>query len=239
MVQPQRFMPPAHAVETAGLRGRERTAAQGDTHAQDVACGIGEVRIESERCASNRNGDVVAAPKGWIPATVLSRNGAAGARNFLRIGKGSRDGVVKGASVSSPDGLVGIVDVVSPHTCTVKLITDPSVKVSCVLETGDPALGAVFGIVSGTGATKLSETKATVLYVVNPLRLGHLKNGFAPAPRTRVYTSGLGGVFPKGILVGYLISDVRSDATKLEMESDVAPAVDFPALEEVFIRNEG
>ena len=186
-----------------------------------------------------RAGDGVGAPlKDWIHAPVLSRNGAAGAKNFLRIGKGSLHGVEKGAAVAVPDGLVGIVDDVSPHTCTVKLITDPSVKVSCVLETGDPALGAVLGIVSGMGAVKVAETKVSVLYVVNPLRVGHLKNGFEPSPRTRISTSGLGGVFPKGILVGYLVSDARRDSSKLEMEGDVAPAVDFPALEEVFIRNE-
>jgi hypothetical protein len=118
------------------------------------------------------------------------------------------------------------------------MITDPSVKVSCTLETGDPNLGAIYGIVSGTGARTISETEAVVLYAVNPLHIGHLKNGFEPPPRTKIVTSGLGGVFPKGIHVGVLVSAPRSDPTKLEQEGDVAPAVDFPALEEVFIRRE-
>ena len=48
----------------------------------------------------------------------------------------------------------------------------------------------------------------------------------------------MGGVFPKGIVVGYLISGTREDETKLEREGDIAPAVDFPSLEEVFIRRE-
>lgn len=177
-------------------------------------------------------------PTAWIPAPVLSRGGTTGARNFLRIGKGSADGVAKGVAVAVPDGLVGIVADVSLHTCTVKLISDPSVKVSCELETGNPALGAVYGIVSGTGAQTAAQTETTVLYVVNPLRIGHLGSGFEPAPRTRVITSGMGGVFPKGIVVGYLISGTREDETKLEREGDIAPAVDFPSLEEVFIRRE-
>jgi rod shape-determining protein MreC len=137
-----------------------------------------------------------------------------------------------------PDGLVGIVSEVSPHTCTVQLISDPAVKVSCELETGNSAVGVVYGIVSGTGARTAAQTEATVLYVVNPLRIGHLKNGFEPAPRTRVVTSGLGGIFPKGIMIGYLISKTREDETRLEREGDIAPAVDFPALEEVFIHRE-
>ena len=137
-----------------------------------------------------------------------------------------------------PDGLVGIVSEVSPHTCTVQLISDPSVKVSCEVETGDTAVGAVYGIVSGTGARTAAQTETTVLYVVNPLRIGHLKSGFEPPPRTRVVTSGLGGVFPKGIVIGYLISGTREDETRLEREGDIMPAVDFPALEEVFIHHE-
>ena len=176
--------------------------------------------------------------KGWVCAPILSRNGATGARNFLRVGKGSIHGVSKGAAVASPDGLVGTVAEVSPHTCTVKMITDPSVKVSCVLETGDPEVKEVYGIVSGTGAKTVAKAEAVVLYAVNPLYIGHLKNGFEPPPRTKVVTSGLGGIFPKGILIGTLVSAPRKDATKLEQEGDVAPAVYFPALEEVFIRRE-
>ena len=195
---------------------------------------------EAERAgAASVRTDASALPGGaWLPAPVFSRGGATGAKNFLRVGKGSSDGVVKGAAVAVPDGLVGIVDEVSRHTCTVKLISDPAVKVSCELETGDASLGAVYGIVSGTGARTAAQTEATVLYVVNPLRIGHLKNGFEPPPRTRVVTSGLGGVFPKGLVVGYLLSGTRADETRLEQEGDIAPAVDFPALEEVFIHRE-
>ena len=192
--------------------------------------------MERERPQSVK--PVPAGLRGWTQAPILSRNGATGAKNFLRAGKGSIHGISKGAAVATPDGLVGIVSEVSLHTCTVKMITDPSVKVSCELETGDPNLGTVYGIVSGTGAKTISQTESVVLYAVNPLYISHLKNGFSPPPRTRIVTSGLGGIFPKGILVGSLVSAPRSDSTKLEQEGDVAPAVDFPALEEVFIRHE-
>ena len=194
---------------------------------------------EMERTAAEPPRDRTSLPEpAWIPAPVLSRSGTTGAKNFLRIGRGSANGVRKGAAVAVPDGLVGIVADVSPHTCTVKFISDPEVKVSCEVEIGDTKAGAVYGIVSGTGATMAAQTEATVLYVVNPLRVGHLKSGFTPPPRARVVTSGLGGVFPKGIVIGYLISGTREDGTKLEREGDLAPAVDFPALEEVFIRRE-
>ena len=194
---------------------------------------------EFERTAANSAQDRAGLPEpAWIPAPVLSRNGTTGANSFLRIGRGSANGVRKGAAVAVPDGLVGIVSDVSPHTCIVKFISDPEVKVSCEVEIGDSKVGAVYGIVSGNGATTAAQTDTTVLYVVNPLRVGHLKSGFTPPPHARVVTSGLGGVFPKGIVIGYLVSDTREDETKLEREGDIAPAVDFPALEEVFIRRE-
>lgn len=181
--------------------------------------------------------DNAAKMKGWLPAAVLSKGGMTGSKNFLRLDKGSSSGVRSGLAVAVPDGLVGVVSEVSMHTCTVRLISDPSVKVSCEVETGIPELGATYGIVSGRGTTIGAETEVTVLYLVNPLRIGHVKNGIDVPPRARILTSGLGGVFPKGIMVGYLISGTRSDRTKLEQEGDVEPSVDFPALEEVFICN--
>jgi rod shape-determining protein MreC len=48
-------------------------------------------------------------------------------------------------------------------------------------------------------------------------------------------TSGLGGVFPKGLVVGTLL-DVRKDDNGLACEGEVQPAVDFSTLEDVFIR---
>lgn len=176
--------------------------------------------------------------KAWIPAPVLSRGGMAGSRNFLRIGKGSLHGVKSGAAVAVPDGLVGVVSEVSMHTCVIRLISDPDVKVSCEVESANPDVGAVYGIVSGGGATVATQSDVAVLYVVNPLRAGRIKNGFVPPPRARVTTSGLGGVFPKGLLIGYLVSGTRRGESNLECEGEIEPAVDFPALEEVFIRNE-
>lgn len=193
---------------------------------------------ESERERPNGDAPVPPVLKGWIPAPILSRNGATGAKSFLRVGKGSLHGIAKGSAVAAPDGLVGIVSDVSLHTCTVKMITDPSVKVSCRLEMDNAGTGAIYGIVSGTGARTIAETEAVVLYAANPLHIGHLKNGIQPPPHTKIVTSGLGGIFPKGILVGTLVSNPRNDPSRLEQEGDVMPAVDFPALEEVFIRHE-
>ena len=76
---------------------------------------------EMERNAPGQQKDLPAELREWVCAPILSRNGATGAKNFLRAGKGSIHGVSKGAAVASPDGLVGIVSEVSPHTCTIKM----------------------------------------------------------------------------------------------------------------------
>lgn len=182
--------------------------------------------------------NAVEEPSQWIAAPVLSRGGVTGSRNHVRVGRGSLDGVTRGAAVAVPDGLVGRVTQVSPHTAVVTFITDPECRVSVQVETPGGEHGAVFGILSGDGATVVAETELNVLYVVNPLRVQHLKRDLVLPPRAKIVTSGLGGVFPRGLTVGFLTDETREDATRLERTGKVVPAVDFPALEDVFIRRE-
>jgi rod shape-determining protein MreC len=156
----------------------------------------------------------------WLAAGVLSKGGgAAAARDTLRVDKGSLDGIVSGAVVVSPEGLVGRVGAVTAHTSEVMLITDSSVKVACEIETLDAVRPR--GILLG------GDEEA--------LLIGYLRNAGEVLPRSRVLTSGLGGVFPKGLTVGTLI-DVRKDGNNLATEGEVQPAVDFSTLEDVFIR---
>ena len=181
--------------------------------------------------------------KGWIRAEVLSRNGAMGVEHLMRVDRGSLAGVRRNAPVVAPDGLVGKIVETSPHTAVVKLVTDPSMKVSCEIETGMPEIGAVYGIMSGGGVKALvGDAACGIVYLVNPFRLRHVRSDVGAAqgvpPRARVVTSGLGGTYPKGIQVGYLMDGTREDGERLEREGEVLPAVDLPALETVFIRRE-
>ena len=148
----------------------------------------------------------------WLAAGVLSEGGgAAGRRRTIRVDKGSRDGVVKNAVVVIPEGLVGKVEAVSPNTAEIVLVSDAGVKVACNVETGGGA--KVRGVVSGGADDVLS------------LRLA--EDVAEPLPRSRVVTSGAGGVFPSGIEVGSYVGG-----------GAVSPSVDFSSLEDVFIRRE-
>ena len=158
-------------------------------------------------------------PGVWIAAPVLSRGGTLGAGDMLRIGKGSAAGIRKGAAVAVPEGLVGRVADVSRHTAEIRLVTDPAVKVACEVVAEEAGSPAAFGILSGG-------------------RLVHLKRDLVLPEHAKVVTSGLGGVYPRGITVGTLSQGAHADETQLEQEGEIAPAVNFPSLETVFIYHE-
>lgn len=160
-------------------------------------------------------------PAEFLAAGVLSRGGAAGVRDVIKVDKGSLDGVREGAVVMVPEGLVGRVMSVSAQTADVMPITDPSLKVSCRVEL--PEGPELLGVLSGGRAEALV--------------LRHLSNVEEVPPRSRVLTSGRGGVFPPGIEIGTLL-DVRKDAQGLLREGEVQPSVDCSTLEDVFIRRE-
>lgn len=178
-------------------------------------------RLEAENARLRKTLDYAAREPGvWIAAAVLSKGGgAAGAGRTLRVDKGSLAGVRTGAVVTVPDGLVGKVVETTPHTARIALLPDRSVRVACEIELAGG--GRVRGILCG-GTEDL-------------LVLKHLTNADHLAPRSRVVTSGLGGVFPKGLEIGTLL-DVRRDEKGLAREGEVLPSVDFSTLEDVFIR---
>jgi len=180
-------------------------------------------RLETENARLRRALEYKAArPECWLAAGVLSADGgAAAAVGTLRVDRGSLDGVKEGAVVAVPEGLVGKVVSVTPHTAVVALPTDPSLKISCDVE----GLGAerTSGILCGGSE--------------NLLVLRHLSGAKEVPARSRVLTSGRGGVFPKGIEVGTLLG-IRPDAKGLASEGEVLPQVDYSTLEDVFIRRE-
>ena len=160
-------------------------------------------------------------PETWLVAEVLAAGGALGPRRTMRVGKGSLAGVREGAVVVVPEGLVGRVESVTPHTSEIRLVTDPSVGVGC--EVALPGGGNLRGTLAGGTGERLA--------------LKHILSAAEVPPRSPVYTSGLGGVYPKGIAVGTLL-EVRNDSDSPRREGEVLPAVDFATLRDVFIRRE-
>ncbi|MEE8503354.1 MAG: rod shape-determining protein MreC [candidate division NC10 bacterium] len=148
------------------------------------------------------------------PAGVVGKDATNWFHSVL-IDRGSRHGIERHMAVIAPGGLVGQVVEVTPSSARVQLITDPVSSVGALLQSSR-VTGLLVGAQSGRIRIKYLPVRAEV-------RGGEV-----------VVTSGLGGVYPKGILVGKVVAvDRRSGA--LFQEATVEPGIDFSRLEEVLI----
>lgn len=153
-------------------------------------------------------------------ARVVARDPANWWRTF-RINLGSRDGVQTNSPVLSAEGLVGRVSEVGYAQSQVVLLGDPDCRVAVALdETKDR------GIIAPSSASPLDNTLVDLVYLSRgmPLKAGQ-----------RVWTSGLGGIFPPGILVGQVV-DFRSIDYGLYNAARVKLEVKMNTLDEVWVK---
>ncbi len=156
---------------------------------------------------------------GFIPAEALVGRGM-GDDFTLVLSVGSRAGVERLSAVVAADGLVGIVETVDATTSVVITWPHPDFRVSAT-----SADGSAFGIVSAhqaPGAEGYLLELRGVPYRT-PLRAG-----------TPIIASGLGGVFPRGILIGTVMQELATTAgwTRTYL---VRPAVRPPDVTSVLI----
>jgi len=149
-----------------------------------------------------------------LPAEVIGRD-PNNVLQFIHVDRGKRDGVARGMPVITPEGLVGRVTRVHDNSSTIMLLTDPSSSISALLR-DSRATGMVVGRIGRNPIMRYIPQDATVTV------------GDA------VLTSGLGGNFPKRLLIGHVISVKRRDIDMFQ-EAEVQPAVNFNRLETVAI----
>ena len=137
----------------------------------------------------------------------------------VQIDLGSRDGLTNDLPVLTSSGLVGRVSSVSYARSQVILIGDPNCRVSAMVENAAHDMGVV--IASGPVDTSLVE----LTYLASS---ANLKSGQS------VVTSGLGGVFPKGIPIGQVV-DSRSVEYGLYTEARVKLNANLGSLEQVWV----
>lgn len=148
----------------------------------------------------------------YLNATVISRN-VGYWYNKLTINKGSYNGVEKDMVVISSKGLIGRVVKISTFTSDVRLITtsDTNNKISVHVSNGDNNL---YGVINGYD------------YKKSVLELEGISNTKDVNVGDYVYTSGLGGIFPAGILIG-TVTGITTDSYDLAKIMKVTPSVDF------------
>lgn len=151
-------------------------------------------------------------------ASVVTRDPANWWRT-VQIDLGSRDGMAVNLPVLTEDGLVGRISSVGFTRSEVILIGDPDCRVSALVE--DAAQDT--GILSASGPLDSSLADLTYLASTASLKSGQ-----------QVVTSGIGGVFPKGIPVGQIV-DSRQVEFGLYTEARVKLNANLGALEQVWV----
>ena len=135
--------------------------------------------------------------------------------SYLTIDSGSQQGIEKGMPVVTELGLVGRITEVGSNWAKVMLIIDPSSSVNALIQSSR-ATGVVEGQVGGSLVMKYIPQRDTVN--VNDI----------------VLTSGLGGNFPKMLIIGQVTAVYQRDIEMFQ-QADIRPTVDFNNLEIVLV----
>ena len=133
----------------------------------------------------------------------------------ITVNRGSTDGIIRGMAAVQGNYLVGKVIGVGRHTSQILLLLDPTSGVDALVQSS-----RVRGIVEGNGRS------GAVLQYISPQET--VKVG------ERVITSGMDGVFPKGLVIG-IVSEVDKNAGRIFQKISVRPSVKFRRLETVLL----
>ena len=154
-----------------------------------------------------------------IQATVIARNPDQWEEKVI-LDKGEVHGVQKNMAIITSQGLIGKVVLTTPFTSTVELLStqNPNYRVSAMVM-GDKE---VFGLIEGYD----DERKELILKRID--------SNIKIEKGQKIMSSGLGGIFPKGILIGE-ITEVSTDDFGLTKMAYIKPAAEFALLDHVMI----
>lgn len=153
----------------------------------------------------------------WEPvATSVIGRSSASWYNTITIKGGENRGFKKNMPVITTEGLVGRIINVSKFTSEVLLLTDTTSAVGAMVQ-----ISNIPGIAEGNSSGE-------------SLNLLHIPYGSWIMKDQVVVTSGLGGVFPKGLRIGY-IEEIKPDNGELMLEVKVRVFADFERLDYVLV----
>ena len=171
-----------------------------------------ELRRQIDALKNELNIDYTLTDYEYLNATVTSRS-VGYWYNTITINKGSYNGIKKDMVVINSKGLIGRVIKTSTFTSDVRLITtsETNNKISVHISNGDNNL---YGLINNYDYSK------------NLLEVEGISNTKDVDIGDFVYTSGLGGIFPSGILIGS-VSEITTDSYDLAKIIKVKPSADF------------
>lgn len=152
------------------------------------------------------------------PATVIARDPANAFYSFT-IDRGTLDGISPHSPVITADGLVGYISEAGPSFSTVITVVDPSLKVGA-MDSRTRDIGMVAGNVSDS--------------YDGQCRMSYLSRSSSVSVGDFVITSGSGGIFPQGLLIG-TVSELGRESTDISMYAVIEPVVDFESVRDVMV----
>ena len=155
-------------------------------------------------------------PGSFIPASVIARDDTPYVQ-AITIDRGANDGVKEDAVVITHKGLVGRVERVNPTSAKVRLINDLNSSVGVRLQTESRTTGVLRGQSQG-----------------NLMVVAYIPQTDVVSPGDVVLTSGLGGMYPAGLVVGKVARVERKDADPFQA-AVVEAAVALDKLERLYV----
>ena len=150
-----------------------------------------------------------------VAAQVVGTSGSEQSHMVL-LDKGSEDGLKPDMPVITPDGIVGKLRDVFPHSAQLLLISDPTAGAGVMLEST-----RIRGILRGTASGRV--------------QIGNLTADSRIQPGEKVLTSGGDQVFPRGLPVGVVESIALDPEHQPYSAITVRPAAKLTQLEEVLV----
>ncbi len=150
--------------------------------------------------------------------SVISRDAADVYGSFV-LNTGSKDGVEAGDPVIFGEYVVGVVKKVNYSTCVVYTVLDPRVNIGA-FESGT----GEYGYVSGDAE----------LHNDSLCKLSGLDSSTSIVSGGVVCTSGAGGVFPDGLIIGE-VSAVKEDDVSASYYAEVKPYAELDEITDVFV----
>ncbi len=201
-------------ADVRNLQERNRDLERTLSRLQAELVALREIEHDYERIAALLDYTTTTTNREYVTADVIGLDTS----GFLRvayINRGARDGIGVGMPVVTDLGLVGRITQVRAAASQVLLINDPNSSVSARLQT-TRVDGSVRGQLSGA------------------LRMELIPQGAEVNPGDLVVTSGLGGAFPPGLVIGQVTS-IREFEFELFQEAEIRSLNDFNRLEVVMV----
>lgn len=192
--------------ENVRLRGRISVMAEENLQLREALVASGRL----QQIAEMREGFEIP----MLPSELVGGDVSPWFRSVL-FDRGRVHGVRSGMPVISEDGLVGLVTSASRYSARSMLLLDRQSAVD-----GTVQRSRARGIVRGRG--------------VDDLEFEFVVRGGDVRVDDVIVTSGLGGVYPKGLRIGR-VTKVSDPGARLIQHATIDPAVDFGRLEQVFV----